>query len=121
MREIDSSVYTTGEINYQFPTDYERDKAIPLAMSHLIEDGAVITQTTAEGIDLQGTAFMKGINPVTKQIEGKDWYSGFYRISTNEKSVARFYLSSGTEKTLKHLSKQIRSICEKELCGIKIE
>ena len=121
MREIDRSVHTTGEINYQFSTDSERDEAISLAASILTEDNALISHTTNEGIELQGIAFTKGINPVTKLIEDNDWYSGFYRVSTNEKSVARYYLSSGSEKVLKHLFSQIRIICEKELCGMKVE
>jgi len=121
MREINKSVHTSGEINYHFPTDSERDKAISLAVSLLEEDDAFISHTTTEGIELQGIAFKKGINPATKQIEETGWYSGFYRVSTNEKSVARYYLSSDSEKVLKHLSNQIRIICEKELCGMKVE
>lgn len=121
MRAIDRSVKKTGEMNYQFRTDKVRDQAISTAVSLLSEDNVFITRTTPEGLDLQGIAFSKGIHPQTRQIQGPDWYSGFYRISTNEKSVARFYITSGSKDKLKYLSNQISMICEKDLCGIKVE
>ncbi len=120
MREIDGSVFTTGEINYQFQTDKERDKALTFAVKNLSKDKASISKSSPEGIDLQGIAFTKGIDTETKQIVKADWYSGFYRASTNEKSVARFYISSGKSEVLMGLHRKIKIICEKELNGTMV-
>lgn len=121
MRAIEDSVFTSREINYQFTDDMVRNKALNTAVSLLQKDNAVISSKTEEGIDLQGIAFLKGVNPRTKRLEGKDWYSGFHRISTNEKSVARFYFSSGSESMCNKLTNEIRKVCENDLSGIRIE
>jgi len=121
MRSIENAVFTSKEINYQFKDDNERDEALNMAMNQLQIDNAFISTKTREGIDLQGIAFLKGVNPESKRLETSDWYSGFHRISTNEKSVARFYFSSGSEAKCTKLTKEIRHICEVELKGVRSE
>ena len=121
IKRITETVNTTGEMNYQFLSDLDRDDALSRSVSFLRDDGAAITETTREGIDLQGVAFVKGVDTQTNRVIVDDWYCGFYRISTNEKSVARFYISSGSEKVLSELYKRIQIICKDELSGEKID
>jgi len=121
MRAVENSIFTSREINYQFRNDTVRDEALNRAISLLKTDHAYISDTTEDGIDLQGIAFLKGVNTKSRELERSDWYSGFHRISTNEKSVARFYFSSGSEEKCTELSEKIKNICEVDLRGRRIE
>ena len=121
IKNIIKTVFTTGEMNFQFHSDQDRDTALEKAVELLKKDGAMIQNATDDGIDLQGLAFVKNVDKNTKQLISDSWYCGFYRISTNEKAVARFYISSGFEDILTEMESRIRQICEVEMGGKRIE
>lgn len=121
MKTVTESVHSTGELNYQFPSDRERDDALAKAVARLRADGAVIADRTADGIELEGTAFVSGVDIHSRRILSDAWYCGFHRASTNEKSVARFYFSSGSKHVLSALADAVRTICEVESGGTPVE
>ncbi len=55
-------LFTTGEVNYQFDSDQTRDRALASLVAHFVQDGAVTTTATPDGIDLQGTCLDKGVH-----------------------------------------------------------
>ena len=119
---LQNQIFTTGEFNYQFDSDSIRDAAYAALTTHLTNDGAASVTATPDGIDLQGTCLSKGVslNPNDVQL-APDWYSGYIRSATNEKSVLRSYFSAATA-TLGHaLHTQARTILESQFHGRQIE
>lgn len=119
---MQDKIFTTGEFNYQFESDQKRDEALSAVISHFARDGAVCVTATADGIDLQGTCLNKGVWLDPGNIKLDDgWYSGYLRIATNEKAVARSYFSTGDHELGATLEKQARSIMQKQFNGKTIE
>ena len=118
LREKQNSVFTTGEFNYQFKSDTVRDKAMAAVINFFQQDGADIRKKTTDGIDLGGTVVNKGVSlSIDKPKLADQWYSGYFRIATNEKGVVRSYLSTGEKKLGKLLEQKTRNILETDFHG----
>jgi len=114
--------FTTGEFNYQFDDDATRDRACAALLECLAGDGAAITTTTPDGIDLQGTCVSRGVTlaPAGAQL-APGWYSGYLRPATNEKSVLRAYFSAGDEAGGRRIERQARALLGATFGGRVIE
>jgi phosphomannomutase len=118
LREKQNSVFTTGEFNYQFKSDTIRDEAMAAVINFFQKDGAKIQTKTTDGIDLGGTVVNKGVSlSIGKPKLANQWYSGYFRIATNEKGVVRSYLSTGDVKLGKLLEQKTRNILGTEFQG----
>ncbi len=106
---LQDRVFTTGEINYQMADDRTRDQALQAVLQYFKEDQAVLVSETEEGIDLLGTVVSKGVDLQAGELES-DWYNGYLRVATNEKSVLRVYLSAGVFDLGMQIEKRIRDI-----------
>jgi phosphomannomutase len=109
MWALQDRVFTTGEINYQMADDRTRDRALQAVLQYFKEDQAVLVSETEEGIDLLGTVVSKGVDLGAGKLES-DWYNGYLRVATNEKSVLRVYLSAGVFDLGMQIEKRIRDI-----------
>ncbi len=108
--ELQKHTFTTGEFNYKFENETSRDNALKEIVKFFRDQGAKIQSKTDDGIDLQGYLVTgKGENLFSKGLS-HDWYSGYFRISTNEKSVLRSYITASTTEIGMTLEKQIRRI-----------
>ncbi len=106
-------VYSTGEINYQFANDHIRDEALASVVDIFEIMGAKIITQTKDGIDLEGILILHGVNPQSFLLESEDnWLSGYFRIATNEKAVARFYLSAANRDNCRAYEDKIRKLLE---------
>lgn len=119
---MQDQVFTTGEMNYQFADDQHRDEAMNSILTLFTCEGARTQTATDDGIDLQGTCLEKGVRldpGAVKLAEG--WYSGYIRISTNEKSVLRSYFSAGDTATGERVETLARDICATQFGGNVVE
>ena len=120
--KLQENVCLTGEINYKFADDEVRDNALKSIVQRFTGLGAKIITHTSEGIDLQGIMVLYGINPESLILEIQDrWFTGYFRIATNEKSVARFYLSARNAEDCRNYEKMIRDTLENEYNGIAVD
>lgn len=120
--KLQDQVFTTGEFNYQFADDATRDAALKAIVNRCIDDGCAVATTTADGIDLQGTCVNKGVVLDPGKVKLADgWYSGYFRVATNEKGVVRSYLSAGDASFGGAKEKSIRDLLEGEFGGRRIE
>lgn len=120
--DLQNQIVTTGEFNYAFKNDEIRDKALKAVINHFVDDGAGIATETADGIDLEGTCVNKGVQLDPGSVKLADgWYSGYFRVATNEKGVVRSYLSAGEKRTGDAVEKAARKILEKQFEGKVIE
>ncbi|TFG60606.1 MAG: hypothetical protein E4H36_11800, partial [Spirochaetales bacterium] len=100
LRTMQDSVYTSGEINYQFENDGARDGALAWVTEYLSKNDAVLTAANRDGIDLQGIQVNKGAVCGPGEIKlDKNWYSGYIRTATNEKGVLRLFFSAEDRTT----------------------
>ncbi|MBN2551223.1 MAG: hypothetical protein JXB06_00575, partial [Spirochaetales bacterium] len=111
MWALQDRVFTTGEINYQMPDDNARDAALQAVLQYFEDDHAALVSETEEGIDLMGTVASKGVDLEAGELDSA-WYSGYVRAATNEKSVLRFYLSTGISNLGLQTEQRIREIFE---------
>ncbi len=102
-----NQTFSTGEINYQFENNNVRDMAIESVIRHFKSKGAIVQSTTEDGIDLQGYLVT---NTTSNDHEGENWYSGYFRVSTNEEGIFRSYLTASDSAMGKKLEKEIRKI-----------
>ncbi len=120
--EKQKQVFTTGEFNYQFTNDENRDKALNATIDFFKRDGAATATQSDSGEDLQGTVIYKGVDIFDgKVLLAEGWYSGYLRIATNEKGVVRSYLSLADPTSGKELEKKVREILSVEYKGVEIE
>ena len=120
--ELQDRVCTTGEFNYQFDSDATRDRALEAVVAHFVADGAQTVTATPDGIDLQGTCLSKGVTMAPGAVRlSSDWYSGYLRIATNEKSVVRSYFSAPDLPTRQCVEAQARQILQQQFGGKVIE
>lgn len=120
---LQRQVFTTGEFNYQFPDDDARDHAMQAVLDHFVDQGAVATTHTPDGVDLQGTVLNKGVrldDAGSLNLE-PGWFSGYIRVATNEKGVVRSYFSAGDTRTGERVEEQARDILENQHGGQVIE
>lgn len=119
---MQDQVFTTGEMNYQFADDARRDAAMGRIIASLQNEGARTQSSTDDGINLQGTCLERGVTLDPGNVHLVDgWYSGYIRISTNEKSVLRSYFSAGETASGRRVEMLARQICEKEFGGKVVE
>ena len=116
-------VHTTGEFNYQFESDEVRDRAMAAAVGQFVDGGAAAVRTTPDGVDLEGTALSRGIETTVDVDTALDpgWYSGFLRISTNEKGVVRSYFSAGRREEMERVEAAARAILGDKFRGRVID
>ncbi|HEY4235220.1 MAG TPA: hypothetical protein VGM76_17445 [Lacipirellulaceae bacterium] len=115
---LQDQVFTTGEFNYQFPTDRVRDQALAAAVRELEADGATSQSSTTDGIDLEGTVVSRGVMLGAGSAKLADhWYSGYFRGATNEKGVVRSYLSTGDVAFGRQLERRTRDLLEQKFGG----
>ncbi len=120
--DIHDSLYSSGEINYQFADDAVRDEAMQRIVMSLKLDGAAERSSTQDGVSLGGIQLNKGITETGGTYTlANDWYSVFVRVSTNEKAVLRIFLTSRYAEFGKRLSGRLRHIMEADFRGIAIE
>ncbi|RKX80475.1 MAG: hypothetical protein DRP57_12980, partial [Spirochaetes bacterium] len=110
--ELQNSVFTTGEFNFKFKNDSIRDRALKDITDSLSRGKNVETASyTKDGIDLQGTVISSGLNSSSISNESKDltgnWYSGYFRASTNEKAILRAYVSASDPDTGEELEQKV--------------
>ena len=106
---LQDRVFTTGEINYQMADDKTRDRSLQAVLQFFKDEHALLISETEEGVDLLGTVVSRGVDLAARKLEN-DWYSGYLRVATNEKSVLRFYLSAGIPELGMQLEQRIREI-----------
>jgi len=120
--ELQASIHSTGEINYQFPDDDIRDRALRDMVRRFTDLGARTITHTKDGIDLEGIMLLYGVNAETFDIEDADqWFSGYFRVATNEKSVARFYITAQNAPDCQRYETMIRETLERGYNGRVIE
>lgn len=120
--DLQNQIVTTGEFNYQFPDDSTRDQALKNVIEHFKTDKAIITTHTPDGIDLEGTCVNKGVDLKPGAVKLADgWYSGYFRVATNEKGVVRGYLTAGETATGKAVEDAARSILGQKFSGKVVE
>jgi hypothetical protein len=120
--DLQNQIVTTGEFNYQFSDDATRDQALQTVIEHFKKDKAIITTHTPDGIDLEGTCVNKGVDlkPGAVKLDA-GWYSGYFRVATNEKGVVRGYLTAGESTTGKAVEDAARSILGQKFGGKVVE
>jgi len=121
LRDLESRISTTGELNYQFRTDGARDRAMASVIDHFKREGAAATTTTPDGTDLGGTALSRGVHLGGGKVGLESgWYTGYLRLSTSETHVVRSYFTAADRKTSARLEGDTRKILE-ELKGTVID
>lgn len=119
---LQDQVFTTGEFNYQFADDTVRDQALAAAIASFQADGATTQSATADGIDLEGTVVSRGVELRPGSVALADnWYSGYFRVATNEKGVVRSYLSTGNPAFGRELETRTRNLLEQTFGGQVID
>lgn len=119
---LQDSVYTTGEINYQFPDDGVRDKALDWISGFLKKQNAELKTRNSDGIDLQGIQVNRGViyNPEEIRLD-RNWYSGYIRTSTNEKGIVRLFFSAEDGKTGSGILSEIVQFLKDTYGGVQVE
>ncbi|MGD9636998.1 MAG: hypothetical protein AB7G28_09415 [Pirellulales bacterium] len=119
---LQDQVFTTGEFNYQFADDTIRDQALAAAIASFVADGAATQSATADAIDLEGTVVNRGVvlHPGSVALS-ENWYSGYFRVATNEKGVVRSYLSTDDPTFGRELEQRTRSLLERQFSGRVID
>lgn len=119
---LQSSIFTTGEFNYQFADDATRDAAMAAVIQHCCDTGASTVTHTPDGIDLEGCVVSRGVDLTPGRIRLEPgWISGYLRVATNEKAVVRSYFSTGDEGSGREIESQARNILEKQFAGKVID
>ena len=120
--QLQDQVFTTGEFNYQFADDRVRDRALEAAIGSFASDDAAVQSATSDGIDLEGTVVNRGVALGAGSVALDDrWYSGYFRVATNEKGVVRSYLSTGDATFGRELEARTRNLLENEFGGRVID
>lgn len=120
--KLQQSICTTGEFNYRFPDDTTRDGAMAAVIRHFADEGASTVTATQDGIDLEGTVLSKGVGLDDGRVTlAPEWYSGYLRVATNEKSVVRSYFSTGSPSALNRIESLTRQILERSFAGRTVE
>jgi phosphomannomutase len=107
--------YSTGEFNYQFSDNQTRDTVLEDLMSLLESTGSELKTETQEGHSLEGLLAVQGIKQEADAVlMEKEWFSGYFRISTNEKGIIRSFITADSLETGKKIEHQIISLLEKQ-------
>jgi phosphomannomutase len=115
---LQNKVFTTGEFNYQFSSNEVRDRALAATIQQFAAEGATIKSATDDGIDLEGAVVSRGVELGAGIANLVDrWYSGYFRVATNEKGVVRSYLSTGDTEFGRQLERRTRDLLGREFGG----
>ena len=77
---------------------------------------------TEDGIDLEGTVVNRGVTLGAGSASLADrWYSGYFRVATNEKGVVRSYLSTGDAVFGRQLERRTRTLLQQKSAGHVID
>lgn len=127
--QLQNSVFSTGEFNFKFKNDSIRDRALNEICDTISKGDNVETASrTAEGIDLQGTVISSGLNlsssgQKSRKLAGKlagNWYSGYFRPSTNERAILRAYISASDKDTGMEIEQKVIQI-SRQYDGLEAE
>lgn len=122
IRNMQDSLYTSGEFNFEFENDAVRDQAMQALITYFKTDGARLTTHSENGDDLEGTVVYKGVSTQSGSLTlGEQWYAAYIRVATNEKGVVRSYLSCCNAQFGNALRFKIESILKNEFQGKEIE
>lgn len=120
--ELQERVFTTGEFNYQFDCDETRDRAMAAVIDHCVRAGASTTTATPDGVDLQGTCLQRGVHFERDAVKlDPEWYCGYLRVATNERSVVRSYFSAGDAAIGRGVEAEARRILETDFTGAVVD
>lgn len=122
VREMQDLIYTSGEFNFYFPDDRQRDQALAAVLAFFGSEKAELTTKSKTGIELEGTVIYKGVN----RNEGafhldKSWYAAYVRTATNEKGIVRSYISSSDSQCGEQIRAKIINILKLDFNGSEIE
>lgn len=122
IREMQDQIYTSGEFNFQFSDDFQRNKAIEAVIALFKNENAVMSNQSEDGIDLEGTVVYKGVHIEngTFTIDTL-WYSAYVRSATNEKGIVRSYISACNSVFGGIIKNKIYQILQVEFGGIETE
>ena len=122
VRAMEDQVYTSGEFNFHYTDNQIGMKAMDAVLSFFKSDGAVMTTSSEDGVDLEGTVVYKGIEFRNGKVElDKAWYSAYVRSATTEKGVVRSYVSSGTPHYGVQIKETLEKILKSDFGGKEIE
>ena len=122
VREMQDQIYTSGEFNFQYTDDRQRDKAMLALIRFFESDQAQLATKSENGIDLEGNVVYKGV--VVKNgtvLLGHKWYAAYVRTATNEKGVVRSYISSGNSLYGEKIRQKMVKLLKEEHNGTEIE
>lgn len=122
IREMQDQIYTSGEFNFQYPDDLQRDNAINAVLAFFESEKVVLSTRSENGIDLEGTVVYKGVHIEngTFSIDNL-WYSAYIRSATNEKGIVRSYISASDSLVGERIKNKIEDILKVEYHGTGVE
>ena len=122
VRKMQDQIYSSGEFNYHFPDDRQRDQALAAVLAFFGNQKAELTTKSETGIELEGTAIYRGVSRKegTFQLE-KSWYAAYVRTATNEKGIVRSYISSSDSRYGEQIRTEVIKILKLEFNGSEIE
>ena len=119
---MQNQVFTTGEFNYEFSSDERsatgrwrlRSRNSPPTARPPIGHGGRHRSGRHRGESRRDAR--RGSASLADR-----WYSGYFRVATNEKGVVRSYLSTGDAAFGRQLEQRTRDLLEKEFGGQVID
>jgi len=122
VREMQDQIYTSGEFNFFYPDDLQRDQALAAVIAFFGNEQAELTTKSETGIDLEGTVVYKGVKRMHEVIQlEKSWYAAYVRTATNEKGIVRSYISSSDSSFGENIRDRVVHILKNDFSGSEIE
>ncbi len=122
VRMMQNQIYTSGEFNFFYPGDQQRDAALKAVINFFESEKAQLSTRSASGIELEGTVVYKGVLKKDCVISlEKEWYAAYVRIATNENGIVRSYISSSDSAYGEKIKDKIIQILKYEFKGVEIE
>lgn len=122
IRELQDQIYTSGEFNFQFADDIQRDCALNAVLSFFENEKAGLTTKSEDGIELEGTVVYKGVHIGKGEFSlDTQWYSAYIRSATNEKGIVRSYISAGDAVVGERIKYKIENILKDLFLGKEVE
>jgi phosphomannomutase len=122
IRDLQDQIYTTGEFNFQYIDDQQRNDALKAVVQYFENDTAQIRSKSENGIDLEGTVVYRGVLISDGHVLlGDNWYAGYFRVATTEKGVVRSYLSAANAEFGEKIREHLVKILKDDFKGVEIE
>lgn len=122
VREMQDQIYTSGEFNFFYPDDQQRDAALKAVINLFESEKAQLSTQSESGIELEGTVVYKGVLKKDCMINlEKEWYAAYVRTATNENGIVRSYISSSDSGYGEEIKDKIIQILKYEFKGVEIE